>query len=213
MFAGAMIALAAIINLHCANPVVGAFLFSLGLLSIVHHGAKLYTGMTGYWLEALEMPADGWIDRLNHLADALVATSGTLMLNTFGALFIATINTYMVQEKAAALIQAKAAMPWYHLIGSGVLCGMLMLLAVKSYKTAVSRNNPVVGIVILIMCVAGFILAGLDHSIANIAYVAIARIGGIESVRAVMLPVVGNFIGGSLLYMLWSNMTASKGYM
>ena len=45
--AGIMIGIGDVINAMCENRVVGALLFGLGLLCILHNGFYLYTGKIG----------------------------------------------------------------------------------------------------------------------------------------------------------------------
>ena len=49
--AGIMIGFGGVIYLMCANKMVGALLFSFGLLTIVCQGFALYTGRVGYFRE------------------------------------------------------------------------------------------------------------------------------------------------------------------
>ena len=48
VLAGVLIALAGHIYLNCANKIVGAFLFSIGLIGVIVLQANLYTGKVGY---------------------------------------------------------------------------------------------------------------------------------------------------------------------
>ena len=46
--AGILIGFGCITNVSCNNPVVGAFLFSLGLFAVIIQGRYLFTGKVGY---------------------------------------------------------------------------------------------------------------------------------------------------------------------
>lgn len=48
LFAGIMIAISTIIYLVCANSLLGAFIFSIGLVTIILCKFNLYTGKVGY---------------------------------------------------------------------------------------------------------------------------------------------------------------------
>ena len=48
ILAGVLIALAGHIYLNCSNKIVGAFLFSIGLIGVIVLKANLYTGKVGY---------------------------------------------------------------------------------------------------------------------------------------------------------------------
>ena len=202
MFAGVMIAIAVVINLQCSNPIVGAFLFSLGLLSIVYHHGSLYTGMTDNWLDEWAVNKDApWWYCLARVMGKLAQLATVLFMNFVGVCAIAGFAHYFSGGQAQEVVAAKAALPWYHLIWSGAMCGMLMLLAVRSYKLAEHYKEHLIGVVLLVMCVMAFILAGFDHSIANMAYVITAHQGGVAGVKVIMWPVLGNFVGGAVLHL------------
>jgi formate/nitrite transporter FocA (FNT family) len=77
-----------------------------------------------------------------------------------------------------------------------VLCGVLMYLAVSIYR----EKNTVVGIV---FCVPAFILAGFEHSIADMFYFAASGFeGGLEGFALLILIILGNAVGGMLLPLL-----------
>ena len=65
--AGIMIGFGGVIYLMCANKMVGALLFSFGLLAIVCQGFALYTGRIGYF-------------RQYGLASILVTIAGILII-------------------------------------------------------------------------------------------------------------------------------------
>ena len=48
IIAGILIGFGCITNVSCNNPVVGAFLFSLGLFAVIIQGRYLFTGKIGY---------------------------------------------------------------------------------------------------------------------------------------------------------------------
>lgn len=48
ILAGILIGLGVIINLQSENPIIGALLFSFGLLTIIRMQLNLYTGKIGF---------------------------------------------------------------------------------------------------------------------------------------------------------------------
>ena len=76
-----------------------------------------------------------------------------------------------------------------------------MYLAVEIYK---SKQTPV-GI---LFCVPVFILAGFEHSIADLFYFFTARIVNGEMAWFLLLVVVGNSVGGMLIP--WLKMAAGE---
>ena len=70
-----------------------------------------------------------------------------------------------------------------------------MYLAVSIYRD----KKTVVGI---LFCVPVFILAGFEHSIANMFYFAAAESFSLDTVVYILVVVLGNTIGGMLLPLL-----------
>lgn len=208
MLAGFMIAIAAVINLRCQNPVVGAFLFSVGLLTCVYYKLWLYTGMTDVYLDDLRhvVPNKPLLQKLKTVCYDLAGLILVLFMNYLGTCAIGSLASHAVSAQAIQVVAAKAEQPWYHLVWSGFMCGMLMLIAVKTYKNARERGPlVVVGAVILILCVMGFILAGFDHSVANMAYVWCRGYSDVAGMKVIMWPVLGNFLGGMVAHRITDN--------
>ena len=76
-----------------------------------------------------------------------------------------------------------------------IFCGMLMYLAVCLYK----EHKTIAGIV---FCVPVFILAGFEHSIADMGYFAISGIVSLEAFLFIWVVILGNSLGGVLLPLL-----------
>ena len=76
-----------------------------------------------------------------------------------------------------------------------IFCGILMYAAVDGYKKC---NNPV----ILVFCVAVFILCGFEHSIADMAYYFIAGMFNVDALFRIAVISIGNGVGGVLIPLL-----------
>ena len=169
---------------------IGAFFFSVALVCICMKGYGLFTGRIGYLAD-------------NFTADELKGVSMTLLGN-LAATFIVGALLYRCFSKslgllAASLMDAKLDTTWYATLLRAVLCGVLMYLAVSIYR----EKNSVLGIV---FCVPSFILAGFEHSIADMFYFAASGFeGGLEGFALLILIVLGNAVGGMLLpVMAWA---------
>ena len=169
---------------------IGAFFFSVALVCICMKGYGLFTGRIGYLAD-------------NFTADELKGVSMTLLGN-LAATFIVGALLYRCFPKslgllAASLMAAKLDTTWYATLLRAVLCGVLMYLAVSIYR----EKNSVLGIV---FCVPSFILAGFEHSIADMFYFAVSGFeGGLEGFALLLLIVLGNAVGGMLLpVMAWA---------
>ena len=168
--AGLMIGIAGAVYL-AVGPPLGAILFSLGLILICTRGYNLYTGKIGY------------IQKPKEIVDMLVYIGG----NTLGTLMIAATQTMGAQD----LVAAKLALPWYIILVKSIGCGFLMYIAVDIYK----KNKSYIGI---ITCIPAFILAGFEHSIADMYYFFCARSFTWQSLLFIVIVIVGNAIGANL---------------
>lgn len=165
--AGIAIALSGWIYLSAPNPIIGAFLFACGLLSVRIYGLNLFTGKIQYMITNEYK----WYEYFMFL-----------FINLMGVIVIAALSRAMTYDAALPIAQAKAAQPFLTALIKGIGCGALMSLA--TYK-----NSP---LWICIPCVMAFILAGFNHCIADFYY---ACVGGIIS-WSFIATILGNIIGG-----------------
>ena len=141
IIAGLLIGLGVIINTQTQPPILGAFLFSFGLLTIIHLKLPLYTGKVGFLQDNLFL-----ILLFNLIGIGL----------TFGAYCIANPGFY---ETLTAIAAVKFEKTYLQMLFGGIFCGMLIHFAVKckvSYLTS--------------MAVIIFILVGAEHCIADFPY-------------------------------------------
>ena len=141
--AGILIGFGVIINTVSINPVVGATLFSFGLITIIAMGLPLYTGKIGYLRKEDEL----W---------------QILVSNLIGV--ICTISLYLIANPAfkgglydTSLI--KFSKGYIQMLACAILCGMLIHFAVKSKSTIVAM-----------MAVIVFISIGAEHCIADFPF-------------------------------------------
>lgn len=183
--AGIMIAIGGCVYLASPDKVVGALFFSVALISICMKGYGLFTGRVGYFVG-------------NHTRAELSGLLMTLAGNAIATLLLgAAVGGALTSLGAAAdaSVAAKLAAPWYATLLRAVLCGVLMYLAVSIYR----EKNTALGIV---FCVPTFILAGFEHSIADMFYVAAALEFSFPALGFLALVIVGNAIGGMLMPLL-----------
>lgn len=176
ILAGIMIGFGGVIYLMCANKMVGALLFSFGLLTIVCQGFALYTGRVGYFREY------GWASILTTIAGNFV---GTWVVAKGFALSRHTVDI-------ASVVAPKLSDSSLSILLLSVGCGAMMYLAVDSYRKSKSWLFVIMPIVI-------FILSGFEHSIANMFYLSLAGEWGWEALRITALALVGNAIGSWMI--------------
>ena len=168
--AGVMIGIAGAVYL-AVGPPLGAILFSLGLILICTRGYNLYTGKIGY------------IRKPREIIDMFIYIGG----NALGTLMVAATQSADTTD----LITAKLALPWWLVLIKAIGCGILMYVAVDIYKTKQNYWG-------IITCIPAFILAGFEHSIADMFYVWLGHNFGWKTWMFLGLVIVGNAIGANL---------------
>ncbi|TNF06960.1 MAG: formate/nitrite transporter family protein [Bacillota bacterium] len=186
IMAGVYIGIAGLIYLSVENTVIGALFFSFGLLVILSRGYYLYTGKVGYLLP--------------YNKGYMVMLLKTLLGNALGVFSVARLFRFSgvsaVVERGTLLYDLKLDNAFYQTLILSIFCGMMMYIAVDSYKKAKLDSLKVL---LVIMPVAIFILAKFEHSIANMLYLFIGNKFTFQSFLWIMIMVIGNGIGGVLL--------------
>ena len=191
VMAGIMIAIGGSVFLACygdgsvLNRAIGAFFFAVALLCICYKGYSLYTGKIGFIPEKHD--GDAFAVLLLGLLGNLIATVGLGL-----AVRYAIPNICSVAE---AICASKLTQSFGQTLIRGIFCGILMYLAVSIYRD----KKTVVGI---LFCVPVFILAGFEHSIADMFYVAAAGEYSFRALGFLLLVIAGNAVGGMLLPLL-----------
>ena len=173
--AGVCIALGGACYLSLDNKIIGAFMFSLGLLTICINEFSLFTGKVCFARK---------LDDIKHLVIIWIA-------NFLGCNFIAVILRIAKPEliqKAAQMCDIKSAQGLM-VIPLGFMCNIFIYFVVNNYKNLYDTKKTI----LLMMCVAGFILCGFEHCIANMFYFAVA---GKVDVVYILLNTLGNILGG-----------------
>lgn len=189
---GMSICLGGGVYLACENKILGAFLFSVGLCTILVFKFNLFTGMVGYIPN--NKPA--------YILDVAVVWLGNLI----GAYSFATLMSFTrIGEKlkltATSLVEKKLNDNAISLIILGIFCGLLMFIAVDSYKKYID-TKPLNALFMEVVCVAVFIIAGFEHSIADMYYFAAAG-KYFEGFGVLGLVTLGNAIGGMLIPVIY----------
>ena len=147
------------------SRVLGGIAFSLGLLLVVVAGAELFTGnnlLVMAW-------ADGKISTWEVLRNWLIVCAA----NFIGALGLAVIvflsghaemNNGAVGKTYLSIAAAKVAMPFWEAFFKGVMCNVLVCMAVWMTLAGRSVTDKMIAIVFPI---SAFVAAGFEHSIAN----------------------------------------------
>ena len=176
ILAGVCISIGGCVYIGCEVKWVGAILFAVGLYTILTYKMDLYTGKVGY---ALENPPSYVLDLVVIILGNFVGTLAVgLMLPLQGAEAIAAVKL--------------AGFEFWPVLFRGVMCGMLMFIAADTFKNG---KGPLATFI----CVPVFILAGFEHSIADMFYFCSAGEFSLDSLAFVLVVILGNAIGGLLI--------------
>ncbi len=167
------------------NRTIGAVFFSVALLCICFKGYSLFTGKVGYIPEKHDREA------ISVLLWGLLGNAVATVL--LGLALRAALPS--LATPAEIICSAKLTQDWWQTLVRGIFCGMLMYLAVSIYRDKKS-------IAAILFCVPVFILAGFEHSIANMFYFGAAGMISLKSGIYLLLVVLGNSIGGMTLPLL-----------
>jgi formate/nitrite transporter len=199
-----------------ASRVLGGVVFSLGLVLVVVAGAELFTGNN--------LIAMAWASGGVTTGALLRAWCIALVFNAVGACGLALVvsgtgypqmNGGAVAATAVKIAAAKTALPFWSAFLAGVLCNVLVCLAVWLAMAARSVTDKVLAVVFPI---SAFVAAGFEHSVANMYFIPLgiflrdgmdpSAVAGIASltwsgyVRNLVPVTLGNIAGGSGLVAL-----------
>lgn len=194
-----------------ARQLLSGGVFSLGLLMVVVAGAELFTGNN--------LLAIAWAERKittrDLLRNWLVVCTGNFV-GAAGLAWVvavagtATMNEGAVGAEAVRLAVAKAELPLVQAFARGVLCNVLVCIAVWM---ALAGRSVVDKVAAIVLPVAAFVAAGFEHCIANMFTMPLAMLLQRDVVAYAQQPLVtltgllhnllpviaGNIVGGSVL--------------
>lgn len=194
---------------------LGGLVFSLGLILVIVAGAELFTGNNLIVMAYV----DGKVSLSQLLRNWLIVFTGNF-LGALGIVFLVSVSGHWhiggdaLAHKALLIANAKVNLTWLEAFSRGVLCNILVCLAVWlcfAGRTVVDK------ILAIIFPVSAFVAMGFEHCVANMFFIPagliIKQMGGMEVSSALnldslttiqfitsnLIPVtLGNIIGGSV---------------
>jgi len=191
--AGAMIGMAGTAYLAIPNPVLGALLFSVGLLTILSLRLPLYTGAVNFCFAHCGItPIYLFYIWLGNLIGASLFSWAVMCLPLY--------STF--EARLASMVNITISTPNHIVFAASVLCGMFMYLAATTFRA--THVDGTVKAIVVIMSVMGFILTGSLHSIANMFYISASPLPLFcpRSLTVIVLMTLGNSVGSIILSML-----------
>lgn len=188
LYSGLCIGIGGTVYLSVDNSVIGGIFFSLGLLTILIFGFNLFTGKVGYIVT----------NKPSYLLEVFTVWLGNFAGTYLFALIIRGTRIFTkISEKCSAIVEVKQNDSYLSLFILGIFCGMLMFIAVDTYK----KNHKEQGFLcclVAIFCVVVFILSGYEHCIADMFYFALTGKVGACFVPLIVIT-LGNALGGNLI--------------
>ncbi len=187
VLAGMMIGMGGTVYLSQSNPVVGSFLFAVGLFTVVVFQLHLFTGKIGY------LP----FQNLTYLIELLITWLGNLVGTFITATMVRNSRIYEgMAERAEQIAAVKLNDGFLSIFLLAIFCGMLMFIAVDCFKTQKGSTLQFIGVFVPVMV---FILSGFEHVIANMFYFSLSAAWNGHCLASVFVMTLGNSIGGMLI--------------
>lgn len=168
--AGICISIGCMVYLNVTG-VLGACLFSVGLMTVMTYSYPLFTGQAWRFLTS------------GHSALLIILVGN--ILGCFCAAYFLGAN---LTPAASAIVSTRLSLGW-------LTCGLLAIPCGFLMTTAVRQENWI----LVIFCVAVFILCGFPHCIADAFYYFCSPLPiTIETLKIYGATIIGNYIGCNL---------------
>ena len=193
--AGAFIFVGALLSSLCA-----AWFYDTNLPLAKLLGGELFTGCT------LVMSVSLYDGRVR-LAGTLRVWALAYLGNLLGILVLCLLlagsgsSGELLGAYLALIVPGKLSAPWYLLLLRGVLCNFLVCIGVFAGFRLQSETAKAL---VITLAITTFVLTGLEHSIANMAYFALHALlnGGADWAAMgwnLLWVTLGNLLGGAVL--------------
>jgi formate/nitrite transporter FocA (FNT family) len=191
ILSGLFIGIGGTIYLACPSSIVGAFLFTIGLMMIVCYGFSLYTGAIGY----LVNHGKDFFEYLGKLF--FIWTGNFIGCFAVGTAIRGTRTFLKIEEKIAVVCADKLNDSWCSLLVLSIFCGLLMYMAVETYRR--EELPPIFRFGGLFLCISVFIMSGFEHCIADMYYFSLGNVWSWNTLLVTLLLTLGNSLGGWLI--------------
>ncbi len=225
MFAGAFIGFGALFFLIITSDpnmtwgpkrFLGGLAFCMGLIMVLCCGAELFTGnslmVSNLAARRISLPAliRNWvIVWLGNLVGALGLTLLIVLADTL------SLNDGLVGQTAVSTALAKVTLAPGTLFVRGILCNILVCLAVRIGFSSRSVVDKVVGV---LLPISGFVAMGFEHCVANMFFLPLGiaakalgygtALDGVDAltitgaVYNISIATLGNIVGGAVVVAL-----------
>ena len=153
---------------------IGPVIFGFGLLGVCYMGLNLFTGKCGFLFQ----------DKIK-IVDLLIILAVNLIAGYLFGLLYSITDGDLYANAVAKVVTWDLSIAFFI---KSILCGIVMYIAVYMYKKGTTLG--------IIYGIPLFIFCGLQHCIANIITLGVAR----TMHWSVVICIIGNFIGSLLIW-------------
>lgn len=183
---------------------LGGIGFSVGLILVIIGGAELFTG-NALMVMAIMDHKISITFLLRHWVIVYIGNFiGALMIATFVVLS-GVLDNQPVSQTVSSIAQSKLSLSATQAVFRGILCNILVCLAVWMSFAARRVSGKVL---VIIFPVAVFVCIGFEHSIANMYVIPVAMMAGYLPVDIsgllynLFFVTIGNILGGAVFVAL-----------
>lgn len=176
--------------------------FPLGLMLVVLAGGELFTGNTAYFIPSTMSGQQPWSRAVRNWSLVWVG-------NFIGALFFAYFFVYLTKNLSSepwidglnSIATSKTSNPFYVTFLKGIGANWLVCLAMWLGMSAKDTVGKILGMWWPVMA---FVAIGYEHSIANMFFIPLAMMHGLDIsiadlfIKNLIPATLGNIIGGAV---------------
>ena len=175
-------------NAGLVRLVTGA-VFPIGLVMVVLLGTELFTGnclmVSAVYAKQITLPLllRNWL--VVYIGNFVGAIALAVCMASFGQLGIGDGALAVYTAKVAA---SKVSLNWSSALALGIFCNILVCIAIYLGSTAHDTAGRIMG---LFLPIFGFVVAGFEHSIANMYYISAGIFANMNSAYAGLIAEAG----------------------
>ena len=176
------------------NKLAGSVAFCVGLIVLMNLGYYLYTGKNVNFLNHLKRT-----NNLHYGIQLLIGLLGNIIgAGLFGLVLGQVFKhiEYIPTLDINTVVGNKLDNPLWVTFLLAMGCNVLIYFIVEAFAKV---DNVIIRHLILILCNGGYIILGLEHSIANTFYLAFGGVFTLEAVIFLLVVILGNMAGGILI--------------
>lgn len=186
VLAGFAIGIGGILFLSTDNKYIGSLFFTIGLFMVCTRDYNLFTGKVGYIFD----------NKPKYLLFLLICWIGNF-IGTFlsSALIHLTRFSDAYTQQAQKIVEGKLGGSLLSAFVLAIFCNILMYVGVDGFKKNPHEFGKYLG---LFFAVFVFIIAGFEHSVADMFYFAAAKELNLKALGFILIVTLGNVVGGVL---------------